>query len=218
MKKTHVLTFIVALAMLAGAGSADAQYRGERWEFALGLNYQLSTDIDFETGLLSTDNDFGFVGDFGYNFNEKLAVSFGFQYGGIGYDAVALDDEGNQVGLSGTYDQWVMASNLIYHFSDGPITPYIGAGIGYTWVDTNVPTGPSQGVCWWDPWWGWVCYSTYPTKTEGAFSYQALIGFRYEFNDVTFMKLSYTSQWMDFKNSDGTPRFDVIGAEIGWMF
>lgn len=218
MKTKYILTLVVGMMVLASAGVADAQYRGDRWEFALGLYDQLSSDSDFQNGSISTDNDFGFVADFGYNFDNKLAVNFGFQYAGVGYDATTIDDGGNEIGISGTFDNWTFGANLIYHFSEGPFTPYIGGGIGYTWVDTNVPTGPPSTGCWWDPWWGWVCYTNYPTKTEGAFSYQAILGFRYEFNDVTFMKLSYTSQWMDFSKSDGTPRFDVIGAEIGWMF
>jgi len=50
------------------------------------------------------------------------------------------------------------------------------AGIGWTWIDTNIPDGPPVGGCWWDPWWGYVCTTTYPTKTKSAFSYQATLG------------------------------------------
>jgi len=35
---------------------------------------------------------------------------------------------------------------------------------------------------------------------------------------MTFMRFGYTSQWLALDNSSGTPRFDVIGVEIGWMF
>ena len=219
MTNKHIPIILLVLAVLVCAGSADAQDREGRWEFALGLSYQLSTGLDFEGGsTIETDNDFGFITDFGYNFTDNVAVTFGLQYTGIGYDADVFTQEGEEFGISGTYDSWVFASNLIYNFSAGPVTPYIGAGIGYTWVDTNVPNGPSQGVCWWDPWYGYICYETYPTKTENAFSYQALLGVRYEFNEMTFMKFSYTSQWMDLPNADGTPRFDVFGLEIGWIF
>ena len=75
-----------------------------------------------------------------------------------------------------------MSGNAIWHLMDGPLTPYVGAGLGWTWIDTNVPTGPPVTGCWWDPWWGYVCYTDYPTKTTDAFSYQAILGVRYEFN------------------------------------
>ena len=36
----------LALALLAGAGVADAQDREGRWEFTLGTFYQLGTGVD----------------------------------------------------------------------------------------------------------------------------------------------------------------------------
>jgi opacity protein-like surface antigen len=107
---------------------------------------------------------------------------------------------------------------VVYNFMDGNITPYVGAGIGWSWIDTNVPDGlPSTG-CWWDPWWGYVCYTTYPTKSTDAFAYQATVGVRWDFNYNTFVRVGYVSQWLDFDNAQGTPRFDGINLEIGWLF
>jgi opacity protein-like surface antigen len=213
------VTSAAVAALLGGLGMAEAQQRSGRWELALGGLYQLSADLESDGGsTLDTDNQLGFVFDFGYNVNDFLAVNLGFGYAGVGYDAVVVTEDEGDLGISGSFDEMVFSANAIYHFGDGYLTPYIGAGIGYTWIDTNIPTGPSQGVCWWDPWWGWVCYETYPTKTEDAFSYQALLGVRYEFNPMNFMKLSYTSQWMDFSGPSSTPRFDIIGLEFGWMF
>ena len=210
----------LALVLLAGAATADAQYREDRWEFSLGTFYQLGTTIDGEEGTgLDTDNEFGFSLGGGYNFSDRLATTFGLQWAGIGYDATALDEDLNPVDISGKYDSFTLSANLVYYLTDGPLSPYVGAGIGWTWVDTNVPNGPPYTWCWWDPWWGYVCSTSYLTETLNAFSYQATLGLRYEFdNDRTFLRLGYTSQWMDFDASSGTPRFDVIVLDIGWMF
>ena len=210
----------LACGMLASASVADAQYREDRWEFSLGTFYQLGTTIDGQEGTgLETGNDFGFSLGGGYNFTDRLATTFGFQWAGVGYDATALDEDLNPVDISGKYDSFTLSGNLVYYFSDGPLSPYVGAGIGWTWIDTNVPNGPPYTWCWWDPWWGYVCSTSYPTETKDAFSYQATVGLRYEFdNDRTFLRLGYTSQWMDFDASSGTPRFDVIVLDIGWMF
>jgi opacity protein-like surface antigen len=211
---------VLACVVLAGASVADAQYREDRWEFSLGTFYQLGTTIDGEEGAgIETGNDFGFSLGGGYNFTDRLATTFGFQWAGVGYDATALDEDLNPVDISGKYDSFTLSGNLIYYLSDGPLSPYVGAGIGWTWIDTNIPNGPPYTWCWWDPWWGYVCSSSYPTETKDAFSYQATLGLRYEFdNDRTFLRLGYTSQWMDFDSSSGTPRFDVIVLDIGWMF
>jgi opacity protein-like surface antigen len=219
MKKKIIVTILVCGTLCMGLGSADAQNRGDRWEFSLGGLYQFSEDLETNLGsTLETDGELGLIVDFGYNIDDHLAVNFGFTYTGVGYDANVVTEEDGVIGISGSFDQMVFSANAIYHFGDGWVTPYIGAGIGYTWIDTNIPNGPSQGVCWWDPWWGWVCYETYPTKTVDAFSYQAILGVRYEFNPMNFMKFSYTSQWMDFSGPSNTPRYDVIGIEFGWMF
>jgi opacity protein-like surface antigen len=172
-----------------------------------------------EGSTLDTDNEFGFSLGGGYNFTDRLATTFGFQWSGVGYNATAMDEDGAEVGISGKYDSFTLSGNLVYYFSDGPLSPYVGAGIGWTWIDTNVPNGPPYTWCWWDPWWGYVCSTSYPTETIDAFSYQALIGLRYTFDsDRTFVQLGYTSQWMDFDRASGTPRFDVITLDFGWIF
>ena len=213
---------VVALAvvLLAGATAADAQYREGRWEFSLGTFYQLGTEVEAENGsTIDTSDDFGFTLGGGYNFSDRLATTFAFQWAGVGYDATGMDEDGNDFDIRGKYDSFTLSANLVLNLADGPFVPYVGAGIGWTWIDTNIPSGPPTTGCWWDPWWGYVCYSSYPTETTDAFSYQALLGIRYEFdNDSTFLRLGYTSQWMDFSSASGTPRFDVIVLDIGWMF
>jgi len=213
---------VVALAvvLLAGATTADAQYREGRWEFSLGTFYQLGTEVEAENGsTIDTSDDFGFTLGGGYNFSDRLATTFAFQWAGVGYDATGMDEDGNDFDIRGKYDSFTLSANLVLNLADGPFVPYVGAGIGWTWLDTNIPSGPPTTGCWWDPWWGYVCYSSYPTETTDAFSYQALLGIRYEFdNDRTFLRLGYTSQWMNFSSASGTPRFDVVVLDIGWMF
>jgi len=210
----------LAAALLAGAGAADAQDREGRWEFTLGTFYQLGTGVDGQEGsTIDTDNEFGLSIGGGYNFTDRLATTFGLQWAGVGYDATAMDENGAPVDISGKYDSFTLSGNLVYYLSDGKLAPYVGAGIGWTWIDTNIPNGPPLTWCWWDPWWGYVCSTGYPTATRSAFSYQATLGLRYEFdNDRTFLRFGYTSQWMDFDASSGTPRFDVFLMDFGWMF
>ena len=217
---TTLTVAVLTIALLAVAPAANAQDREGRWEFSLGTFYQLGTTIDGQEGAgIDTGDDFGFSIGGGYNFTDNLATTFGLQFAGVGYDATARDEDLNPVFIRGTYDSFTASANLVYNFMDTPLTPYVSAGIGWTWIDTNIPNGPPNTWCWWDPWWGYVCSTSYPTETLNAFSYQAALGLRYTFdNDTTFMKLGWTSQWMGFDNASGTPRFDVITLDIGWLF
>jgi opacity protein-like surface antigen len=222
MLRTEMTVSVAALtlALLAVAPAADAQDREERWEFTLGTFYQLGTTIDGQEGTgLETGDDFGFAIGGGFNFTDHLATTFDFKWAGVGYDATAMDEDGNDVDINGKYDSFTVSGNLVYYFGDGRLAPYVGAGIGWTWIDTNIPNGPPRTWCWWDPWWGYVCSTSYPTETLDAFSYQATLGLRYDFdNDRTFLRLGYTSQWMDFDAASGSPRFDVFVLDFGWLF
>jgi opacity protein-like surface antigen len=214
-----IFSATLVVALLAGTTAVQAEDRDDRFELAIGLLYQLGADLEFDGGsTVNTKDDFGFSILGGYNLNEHVATTFGFQWTGIGYNASVIDEDGVPVGVSGSYDTWDIQGNLIYHFFEGPITPYVGAGIGWTFLDTNIPNGAPSTGCWWDPWYGYICYTTYPTETRNAFSYQVSLGVRWDFNYSTFARLNYTSKWQQWGSSNGTPRFDIIGMEIGWMF
>jgi opacity protein-like surface antigen len=222
-KKTQTVKTIgfatLILALLVGATAASAQTREGRWQVSLGTGYQFGKTIDGEHGsTMKTDNDFTWALTTGFNVNDNVEVNFNMGWANVGYDANVVRDNGNTIGISGTYSAWSLGAGVSYNFIDGPITPYVGAGIGWTWVDTNIPTGPSQDVCWWDPWWGYVCYSDYPTATTDGFTYQASVGLRYDINFNTFMKIGYASQWIDAGKAKSTPRFDVATLQFGWIF
>ena len=46
-----------------------------------------------------------------------------------------------------------------YKFLDGMFRPFVETGLGGTWVNTNIASGPPQVGYWWDPWWGYICGS-----------------------------------------------------------
>jgi opacity protein-like surface antigen len=105
----------------------------------------------------------------------------------------------------------------VWNFTDGPFTPYVQAGIGWTNIDSNVADGPPTTGCWWDPWWGYVCRSSYSTYDDTNFSYGAGVGLRYEFGygQRTFVKASYNIQIIDDR---ADPEYDIWRLEIGRIF
>jgi hypothetical protein len=214
-----VLVAALALGTAMLATVSEAQDREDRWELGLAVLYQFSLDLDFDGGSsVNADGDFGFMIDGGYNLTDNFAVNFGLQWTGISYNASVVDDDGELSAIRGSYDQFALFGNAVYYFGDSAFAPYVGAGIGWTWIDTNIPNGPPATGCWWDPWYGYVCYTTYPTEVIDGFSYQASLGIRYEFGYSSYLRFAYTSQWIGLSRANGTPRFDVLSAEFGWMF
>jgi opacity protein-like surface antigen len=212
-----------AIVLLLGAGVAQAQgYSGDRtgrWEFNLSPLYQTGKTLNFDGGTtVKTKDEFGFELGFGYNLNEQFVVGFNFDWYSVGYDANVVKEDGSKTGISGTYDSWVTNIPLTMYFAEGPLQPYATVGIGWSWIDTHIPTGLPQNICYWDPWWGYICTSTYPTKTSSNFTYSAGLGLRYQVNPSFYTRLGYDSKWLDMGKANGTPRFDQFRLDFGWVF
>ncbi len=90
----------------------------------------------------------------------------------------------------------------------GRFTPFITTGVGWNFVDTNIPTAPPQVGCWWNPWYGYICQDFQETKNVDGFAYQLGAGLRYRLNKSLSLSGSYRMSWLDFPKADGTPTFD----------
>ena len=66
-----IFAVTLAVALLAGGTTAQAEDRDDRFEFAFGVLYQLGADMEFDGGSsMSTNDDWGFSFLGGYNLNE----------------------------------------------------------------------------------------------------------------------------------------------------
>lgn len=225
MKSPIVLMSWIAMAVLSGTAAAQtfggSSDRGGKWEGYAGLRPLFSESVDFDGGsTIDTDDDLGFGFGFGYNVNEKLLVGGEMAWSTVDYDGVLVsaDTPGTSASLSGEFDVFSLAGSLTWHFLDGPLTPYASATLGYTWIDTNIATGPPVTGCWWDPWFGYICDTFVDTKDEEAFSYGLGVGVRWDFMQGWFARLSYEERWLDIGEADGTPSFGGMHIDVGSRF
>src|SRR5688572_4618737 len=94
--------FMCAAAMSLLSAGANAQSRGEGWEFGADLLYLNSNDVDFDGGTtVAFDSDIGFSVYGGYRFSDKLEVQFGLDWSNVDYDASLQLDPAGSVGVSG---------------------------------------------------------------------------------------------------------------------
>jgi opacity protein-like surface antigen len=193
--------------------------RKDRWEISLQSQYLDSQTISFDGGAEAAINEtwkFGF--GIGYNFDEHWALDFDLNWSDVGYSGVRIEDDGSPVNVSGNLYTNNMLFTGIYNFSAKRFTPFIGVSAGWTFVDTNIPTGPPGSVCWWDPWWGYVCSSYVPTKTTTEFTYGTSLGLRFDVKDNVFLRVSAGKSWIDFKKANSTTGFTTFRFDIGLMF
>jgi hypothetical protein len=104
-----------------------------------------------------------------------------------------------------------------YNILKGRVTPFLRASFGWTWVDSNIPSGPPVGGCWWDPWYGYICTSSQPTYASTDFAYGAAAGVRGEIGHAVYLEASYNVLWVD-TNRAGTQSMDGARVTFGWMF
>jgi len=106
--------------------------------------------------------------------------------------------------------------NVTYNFLDGAITPFVIGGIGWTKMDSNIADGLPEVGCWWDPWWGYVCYEDWDTYSKTEFTYNLGLGVRWDINDSLFSRAAYSREFID--TDAGSLDIDTLTLEIGMLF
>ncbi len=204
-------------------GIAFAQgNRARSWEWSFAALYQESESLGGEGGSsLNVDSDWGLGINFGYNFTNHLNLGVDLEWLSPDYKAVLVDDivdPPRTTTIDHNFSQFNGRIKGTYSFLDGPFRPFVEAGIGWTYIDSNVADGPPTTGCWWHPWWGYICSNYYSTFTETTFTYGAGIGFRYHFRGGTFLKASYNVWELDGVGNISDPTITGARLEFGWGF
>ena len=219
MKSRYIVTLAAVCSAWSLAAYAD---RDTGWEFGGELIYQDSTEFTADhDAAASLDSDLGIALTFGYRFNEKVELTFGVDWNNIDYDATVVSDgvpllpNGTEISVSGELEAFTPRVGINFNFIDGPITPYVSAMIGYAFIDTNIPDGPPQSGCYWDPWYGQIFGSWQPTRSADNFVYGAGLGVRWDVNDAWSVRFGYDKRWID---SNGSPDVDQIKLGVSVMY
>jgi outer membrane assembly lipoprotein YfiO len=200
-------------------------YRGRKgkYEITLQPRYNASKSIGSGGGSsIDLDPGFGFGLGFGYNFTNNLGLHLDGSWARANYTAkIATTDSGGistpPTSINGTLDTTTIALNMNYYFLNRPFTPFVTGGIGWTWVDSNIPSGPPEGTCWWDPWYGYICTAYRNTYTKNSFSYNLGLGVRWDAYPGVFLQGSVGLQWLDLGKAGTT---DFLGGrmDLGYTF
>jgi opacity protein-like surface antigen len=214
---------LIAVLMLATA-TALAQTPPGRSEFYAGPVFTDGKSSSFEGGTsVKTDTGVGFVLGFGHKFNPKLSGAIELEWGNQDYRATVQPGTGNglaPVNVNSTMYTGTVRFLGTYNFTTGNFKPFVTGGLGWTYVDTNIPSGLPQNVCWFYPWAGEVCTTSTPTYTTTRFSYNAGAGARYDFGDRDkyFVRGLVNVQWIDFGGSFGTTDLTQYRIDFGLSF
>lgn len=212
---------VILLALVPVVSNAQTIDRAGTWEWSAAATFQQSKNIGSEGGsTLDVDSATGIGFSFGYNFSNKLTLGFDLDYLRPDYRAVLIEDAipPTSTTIDHEFTQFNTRIKGTFNLIDAPFTPFIEAGFGWTFVDSNIADGPPITGCWWHPYWGYICNNYWSTFTETSFSYGIGAGLRYEFRGGMFVKASYNTWEMDGVGSTEDPNLSAARLEFGWGF
>ncbi|MDQ8038544.1 MAG: outer membrane beta-barrel protein [Pedobacter sp.] len=219
----HVWRGFVLAALLAPASASWAlqdSSRGQSWEAAFRIiNVQGDTYEGNNGAKAETDSDVGWGFGFGFNVDENLSFAGNFNWADLDYQGTGISGiNGSTFDADGELEISTLNFNATYNILRKSFTPFVSAGIGATYIDTNIPNGLAYPVCWWDPWYGYYCGTAVPTKDETDFSYNIGAGLRWDVVDNFFIKASANRLWIDASGNIGHPSFISYAVDFGFRF
>ena len=166
---------------------------------------------------ISSELGWGFSGM--YNFTNRLALGGEMSWVKPNYRASRILEDTRE---TDTIRAELGVVNLRikggFNFLEGPITPYIEAGLGWSDIDSNIISGPPTTGCWWDPWWGYICDTFFNTYSETRTSVSAAVGLRWEVNPGIVLRGSYGTLEVDTSSSTQDASLDTLKLEVAWRF
>lgn len=212
---------LCALALTLNTSVSLAQFdRAGTWEIAGSLLDLSSTSVQGPNGSsLSVDDETGFGFSGAYNFTNRLAAGVDISYSDPAYVATLVPDG---IGLPQTVNANLGVDVIhfkgIFNILDSNFTPYVEVGAGWTYVDSNLIEGYSGSVCWWDPWWGYVCNNYYDTYTDTRTSTSYAVGLRWETDSDLVLRASWGVHSIDTSRASEDIDLDTIQLTVGWRF
>ncbi|TMM46077.1 outer membrane beta-barrel protein [Colwellia ponticola] len=211
-----------AIGFLASTVSVDANanytHRSDKWEASFKVLNSQSADINGQNdSTIAMKSDYGWGFTFGYNLNPHILINFDFSSTTPSYEATLVKDNGSEYKVNHKMNLFDSQFNVVYSVFASQLTPYVQAGAGWSYLDSNIADGPPNTVCWYDPWWGYICEGYQSTYNDTRFSYNVAAGFRYELDNSLFFRASYKQSWIDLSHSSDAS----IGSyhlEIGSIF
>lgn len=214
MRRISAVMLVLLLPALASAQGFHNQ-----WEWSIAGIYQESERTGTVGGSsLEIDSDLGIGFSLDYFFNQKFAVGADLEWLSPDYKATLISDQNEVSTINHKFSQFNGRIKASYYFMDGPLTPFVEGGIGWTYVDSNVADGPPITGCWWHPWWGYVCSNYYSTFSETSFSYGGALGLRYRMRGGTMLKLAYNNWEIDGSGDAPNPTLNAVRFEVAWGF
>jgi hypothetical protein len=160
---------------------------------------------------------YGFAG--AYNFTNRMAVGVEANWRSPSYRAAFVPESGGpERSLNAKMDVARIHFKGTYYFLESRFTPFVEVGYGWTRIDSNIVEGPPITGCWWDPWWGFICRTSYTTYAETEPSYGGALGVRWDTGGDISLRGSVGTLTIDRARGVDNSSVDTAQFEVIWRF
>lgn len=211
---------LCAAAIFHPLSAQESAAHRQDFEFSIGFPYLESATTTFDGGtVVDTGSSTGLGFSFDWRFADRWSTGATVAMHDIDYTA-SVAVAGSPLGAPGQVvqndldTQSLMGHVKRYFGSWDRVAPYATGGLGWVSIDTNVPTGPPVGSCWFDPWWGLVCTSFQPTHSITELGTSVSVGVRWDFTRRVFLDASVGREWIDLDHAD-QPEFRQMRVAFG---
>ena len=209
---------MLCVLVLLASPTVHARKAGD-FEFYITAPFTEGTTLNFEGGASAEiQDDVGFGLGFGGFMTDQVVVRGNMAWNSASYNATrVLDDADNTTErYGGRYESFSLAIGTDYYFNTGKFSPFVSGDLGLLFIDSNIPSGRPDTICWWDPWYGYICDTYQPSFSDDTWFYGIGLGVRMDFGRSTFAKFGYYEEWVDFNKVVGSPSFSIFRFEFGW--
>lgn len=217
MKRSLAIALVATLTLATSVASAQSPRAGEI-EYTIGAAYNFSDSFQGIGGsTLNLSSRTGIRVGIEYFTSSKLSLGFDATWVRPSYSAALVPEDGSpDVEISHRASIFTGHLTGTYYLLENAFTPFVEAGLGWTYFDSNVSDGAPIVGCWWDPWWGYICSDFYSTYSATNFSYGAGVGLRWNFARDRAVNAGY--RWLEVE-ADGLTRKPVLEtASIEFVF
>lgn len=208
MKRDLSIVLAVVCSLAAGLANAQSPKAGEI-EYTIGAAQSLSDSLQGIGGSsLNLSSRTGIRVGVEYFTSSKLSLGFDATWTQPRYSAVLVPEDGSpDVQISHRASIFTGHLTGTYYLLESAFTPFVEAGLGWTYFDSNVSDGSPIVGCWWDPFWGYICSDFYNTYGATSFSYGAGAGLRWNFGRDRAVSAGY--RWLEIE-ADGLNKKPVL--------
>ena len=215
---------LVAFALHAvPAVAQDITPRGGSDEWGLHVLLIGSRTYAFEGGASARNEGGGGVGiSVARNLNAHLAIGADLTFSQLNTRSTIAPAAGN-AGASfesdGDVDTAALRLHATWYLLSGPLTPFLSAGIGATFVDPEFKSGPPADACWIYPWYGQACGARPPESSLTRLGYGAAAGVRFDLpRRQGFVRLMAGGEWIEFDQASSPIGYIQLRADFGIAF